>query len=146
MAYNIFHLITINSSAHEVFKNIADMEGLKKWWTNSVHGDSAVGSTLRFCFEGKACDVMSVIELNPHKRIAWECIDSDFPEGKQWIGTHIIFDIEEKGTDKCILRFHHEGWKGITDFFGVCNYHWGYFLESLKMLCEKGQGKPHVSV
>ena len=54
---------------------------------------------------------------------------------------------EEEGlknwwTNQTILRFTHGNWRESTDFFASCNYHWGYYLRSLKLLLETGEGTP----
>jgi hypothetical protein len=35
-----------------------------------------------------------------------------------------------------------KNWREPTDFFASCNYHWGYYLRSLKLLLETGEGTP----
>ena len=60
----------------------------------------------------------------------------------EWIGTHIIFEIEEKPDGKVFLNFQQSGWKGETEFFANCNFNWGRYLLSLKLFLEKGKGNP----
>jgi hypothetical protein len=30
----------------------------------------------------------------------------------------------------------------MADFYANCNFHWGFYLQSLKDFCESGKGKP----
>jgi len=73
---------------------------------------------------------MKIIDLQPNKRVEWECLVGD----KEWIGTKLIFELEEKDNET-ILRFTHSNWKAETDFFASCNFQWAYYLVSLKQYC-----------
>ena len=80
---------------------------------------------------------MRIVDLQPNKRVEWECINGD----KEWIETKLAFEIEKQGNDSG-LRFTHDGWRHETDFFASCNYHWGFHMRSLKLYCETGKGTP----
>jgi hypothetical protein len=55
------------------------------------------------------------------------------------ISGQIEQQINEEST---LLIFHHDDWKDYTPMFAECNYTWGQFLRSLKLLCETGKGTP----
>ncbi len=40
------------------------------------------------------------------------------------------------------LRFQHLDWREATDFFGYCNFTWGFFFTGLKHLAEGREGRP----
>jgi hypothetical protein len=101
---------------------------------------------------------MKITDLNPYNLIKWTCIKGD----AEWVGTTISFaitsDTKEKLLDtnpeiagqveqqvsenSTLLTFQHDGWKNYTPMFAECNYTWGQFLRSLKLLCETGNGRP----
>ena len=81
---------------------------------------------------------MRVKGLTPNKAVHWVCEDGD----KQWVDTKVSFSLEEK-DGKTALRFAHRDWKEATDFYETCNFHWGLFLQSLRLVCETGKGTPY---
>ena len=81
---------------------------------------------------------MKITELIPNKSVHWICEVGE----QEWVNTKISFSLESK-ENKTILRFAQRDWKEATEFYESCNFHWGYFMQSLKMLCETGEGTPH---
>ena len=97
-----------------------------------------VGGILEFTFGDEYYDKMRVTRLEPDRRVEWECIQGHH----EWVGTTFVFDLEEKeGTTT--LRFTHGNWRAATDFFARCNYHWGYYMHSLKRYCQTDKGTPY---
>ncbi len=136
---DIKHLVHIDVPAEAVYRAVTEQQGLAGWWTNECTAASEAGGVNTFRFGGRYYNEMEIIELTPNARVVWKCLEGD----EQWIGTRIIFDIEDAGT-KTILRFAHAEWKRAGDFFATCNYHWGLYMKSLKSYCETGTGKPFV--
>lgn len=101
--------------------------------------DNNEGGFAEFKFGDRYHNKMNIVKLIPNKIVEWECIEGD----NEWIGTNFVFDLEEKDGDT-ILRFTHDNWKEETDFFASCNYHWGYYMQSLKQYCESGSGTPFL--
>jgi uncharacterized protein YndB with AHSA1/START domain len=60
-----------SSSPHEVYKALATVEGLSRWWTTDTRGASEPGGTLEFRFGNGGFD-MKVLELQPGKRVMWQ--------------------------------------------------------------------------
>ncbi len=135
------HYLLIKASPDKVYKALTSTEGLKGWWTLEAKTDERVGGIAEFIFGEHYHNKMKIVKLVPDKIVTWECIKGD----KEWIGTTFLFDIEVKDGDT-ILRFIHDNWKEETDFFASCNYHWGYYLRSLKLYCETGSGTPFSSI
>lgn len=133
---NIKHHLIIAATAQQVHAAITTEEGLKAWWTNQTTAKPAIGFINHFRFGEQYFNKMKITKLAP-KEILWKCVDGD----QEWIGTFVSFILEEK-DGKTILKFTHTNWATESDFFGHCNYHWGRYLESLKILCETGTGKP----
>lgn len=55
--------------------------------------------------------------------------------------TDIVFEFEKR-ADATLVRFDHSGWPATTDFMRDCSMSWAYFLESLKLYLETGEGTP----
>jgi hypothetical protein len=90
---DILHKVGIKSaSLDNVYKALATVEGLSRWWTSDTQGESKVGGVLQFRFGGGGFD-MKVLELQPGKRVLWEVVDG--PE--EWLGTKISFDLKQNG-------------------------------------------------
>ena len=138
---SIKHYLIVRSSPEEIYKALTTKEGAANWWTAKTEIGSKVGDMNIFDFGEIYHNKMKIVDLKPNSRVEWECLEGD----KEWIGTRLIFDIEVKDGDT-ILRFIHDNWKEETDFFASCNYHWGYYLRSLKLYCETGSGTPFSSI
>ena len=113
---------------------ITTQEGLSRWWIADANAKAELGFVDEFVVNEKITNKMKIIDLEPNERMEWECIDGH-PE---WIGTKILFEIEEvEGI--LYVDFKHSGWKKQTKFCGFCNFQWGKHLLMLKNLCETGK-------
>jgi uncharacterized protein YndB with AHSA1/START domain len=133
----IKHLLVIKSSPEKIYSAITTNEGTAKWWTEQSEIGNKVGDINIFDFGDRYHNEIIIINLIPNKKVEWECLVGD----KEWIGTKLIFEIEEKDKNS-VLKFTHGNWREETDFFASCNYHWGYYMRSLKQFCETGKGNP----
>lgn len=135
---DIKHLLEINAPVDTVYRAVSTQDGLARWWTEEVKADTRAGGFAEFWFDDRYYNKMEILDLDPDRRVEWKCLEGD-PE---WVGTTFNFDIEPK-ENRTILRFGHNDWREATDFFAHCNYHWGYYMRSLKLYCETGEGTPH---
>ncbi len=120
---DILHKVGIKSSSLEdVYKALATVEGLSRWWTSDTRGESKVGGVLQFRFGDGGFD-MKVLELQPGKRVLWQVVDG--PE--EWLGTKISFDLKQNG-DWTVVLFKHQGWKEPVEFMHHCSTKWAVFL------------------
>ena len=133
----IKHYLIVRSLPEKIYKTLTTKEGATNWWTVQAEIGGKVGDINTFDFGERYHNIMKIVDLQPNKRVEWECIEGD----KEWIGTRLTFEIE-KQDDNSILRFTHNNWREETDFFASCNYHWGYYMRSIKLYCEKGEGTP----
>ena len=138
---SIKHYLIIKPPTEIVYTALSKTEGLCGWWTTAAKTDEHIGGIAEFIFGERYYNKMKITNLLNNKKVEWKCLEGD----KEWIGTTFLFDLEEKdgGT---ILRFSHNNWKEETDFFASCNYNWGYYMKSLKQLCETGKGTPFNEV
>src|SRR6185369_13656439 len=138
----IRHQLLIRADQDKIFEALTTQEGLSNWWTRTCTCKPEVGFENEFRFGEQFLNRMKILDLQKDKRVEWECVEG----ADEWIGTHVIFDIEEKPDGKIFLNFQHAGWKDATEFFSNCNFNWGRFLLSLKYLLEKGKGNPFPDV
>ncbi len=133
----IKHLVTIEAEPAVVYAAITEQAGLASWWTEETVADATVGSVLEFRFGEEYHNKMRLTRLVSDQRVEWECIQGH----DEWVGTRFTFDLEG-GQGRTTLRFSHYQWAEATDFYANCNFHWGYYMQSLKTYCETGQGTP----
>jgi uncharacterized protein YndB with AHSA1/START domain len=136
----IRHLFHISVPRTKVYEAVSSIDGLSKWWTKQTTGSSDVGGNMEFRFGPVFFNAFKVLEAKSSSHVKWECTDGP----PDWIGTHVTFTLDEN-EGKTRVRFSHDGFKEVNDFFGQCNFSWGRYMESLRNLCEKGQGSPFVS-
>lgn len=133
----IFHRLLILSSPELVYKALTVQDGISSWWTKECIVNPQVGFINEFRFGSNGEIKAKILVLNNSTSVEWEVLEG----ADEWVGTHIKFElIPEEG--KLFLNFEHTGWKDETDFFANCNFQWGKYLMSLKLLCEVGIGAP----
>ncbi len=138
----ILHVVDIHATPEVVYDTLATAEGIRRWWSTQVEGNSVEGSgddseiTVRFGEEWKV--VMTKIDAVPNERIAYRITQHDSDE---WPGTELHFELSpvEEWT---LLRFDHRGWAESSDFFRFCSAKWVVFLLSIKQAAETGMGTP----
>ena len=131
------HLVVIDAPVNTVYRALTEQTGLAGWWTQEAVAEPQVESFAEFNFGDRYHNKMRIVGLDEDKRIEWECLEGD----EEWVGTTFIFSLEPI-DGQTIVRFSHGNWRAMTDFFATCNYHWGFYMRSLKSYCETGQGEP----
>ena len=72
-------------------------------------------------------------------RLSWRCVAGHEP----WQDSTFRFEIVAPDGGGAKLRFWQEYAVELADdYYGVYNFNWGYYLESLRLLCVTGTGKP----
>ena len=133
---DIKHLFHISAPREKIYEALSTVKGLSNWWTIQTSGNPEVGGILEFRFGPQWFNKMKVLSLRKNEFIEWECIAG----ADDWIGTKICFSLD--GHDgKTRVRFEHAGWKEANDFFGQCSFAWGRYMESLRQLCQTGNGE-----
>lgn len=132
--HSIKHLFHIGAPRQEVFKAISEINGLAAWWTIHTAGKSGPGDVIQFRFPDVGPD-MKVVESKPGELVKWECVAS--PHG--WTGHTFTFVLDEN-AGKTRVRFSHDGWTEPDDFYAICTFAWGRYMESLRQLCQTGRG------
>ena len=135
----IWHELHLRSTPHAVYEVLTDPKKLAGWWTTDTRGQSAVGKTLEFWFNGHLAAEMMVTELKPDALVQWRVTDRGIGD---WTNTEIAFEIFPPG-EKTILHLRHSKWRETAEMFPECSMHWAIFLLSLKEFVETGRGRPH---
>jgi len=133
----INHQVGIKAPPETIYELLTTDKGLSQWWTNDVSGAGAVGSIIKFRFNGGGPDFL-VSQLVPNKTVIWKH-DGSMPES--WMGTEISFQLRLE-SNQTFVRFTHSNWKEPTNFMAHCSTKWAVFLLSLKGAAEIGKGKP----
>lgn len=101
---------------------------------------AAVGVLVNFTFGGDFNPVMEITGLDEGRELEWRCVSGHEP----WLDNTFRFQLAglEDGDTK--LRFWQEYAVELADdYYGTYNFNWGYYLESLRLLCVTGTGKPY---
>lgn len=134
----ILHMVEIDAEPRVVYRNLTTESGLGGWWSSRVSAATAVGGRIRFTFIGDFHPVMEILALDGDHLVEWKCVDGHEP----WQDNTFHFEIEESGGGSR-LRFRQEYARELSDEdYGRYNYNWGYYLRSLKLLSETGEGTP----
>ena len=133
----IRQLVTIDAPVGVVFMALTEEDGIAGWWTTDVVIKPVIGSIAGFRFGDRYHNTMRVVTLDANKRVEWICLDGH-PE---WVDTSLTFELDSR-EGATVVRFTHGDWRDVTDFYATCNYHWGFYLRSLKTYCETGTGEP----
>jgi hypothetical protein len=132
----ILHAFDIAGDPDEVRRALTTLEGLSGWWTTEVAGETDEGGVIHFTFEGDFNPEMRVDECS-NGAVRWTCIGGHEP----WLDNTFHFEISGTAPVNFMMRQHYA--RELADrVYGVYNFSWGYYLDSLRTLVESGNGKP----
>jgi len=135
----IHHVLDIEAPSSTVWASLTDAQGLAGWWSTEVDAPAAaVGAAVRFTFGGDFNPVMEITSLDAPTELHWRCVVGHEP----WQDNTFRFQLA-KQDGHTRLRFWQEYAVELADdYYGIYNFNWGYYLESLRLLCVNGKGKP----
>lgn len=137
--------VTINTTASQLFNALT--QEMPLWWTEMFEGNATeVGSSFTVRFGENVFKTMRVEELVSNVKVVWHVEDSliNIPElnnQKEWIGTTIVWEMEEKGDDVA-LKLTHVGLGPEIECYEICSSGWQQFISSLKAYLETSVGTP----
>ena len=136
----IHHVVDIDASPQAVWAALIDQTGLASWWSTQVAAPHAVvGARIEFTFAGDFNPVMEITKLEPERELDWTCVDGHEP----WQDSQFRFQLATR-DGQARLRFWQEYAVELADdYYGTYNFNWGYYLESLRLYCATGTGKPY---
>jgi len=134
----IIHVTELAAPPAKVFQALTTLPGLVAWWTTKVEGDPGQAGKIDFTFHGAFDPEMQVTHFDAPSMLAWTCVAGV----DQWSENTFRFWLEGRGAGTR-LRFRQDYASELSDDdYGIYNYDWGYYLESLRQYCETGTGKP----
>lgn len=137
----IHHVMDIDAGAPAAWTALTTAEGLTGWWSPraSLNG-TGVGAQARFVFEGDFNPVMQVVEAADGLLLRWRCVQGH----DNWQDNTFTFELVPLPDGRTRLRFTQDYATELSDDdYGIYNFNWGYYLESLRLLLNTGTGRPY---
>ena len=134
----IIHYVAIHAEAAQVFRNLTTREGLAGWWSTDVNVEPGVGGVIRFRFLEHFKPRMEVTALEESRLVGWTCVDGH----DNWRDNTFSFELRPEGADTGLMFVQLYAQELDDEVYGTYNFNWGYYLGSLKQLCETGTGTP----
>lgn len=136
----IHHLVDIDSSVDSVWTALAREDRMAGWWSTKVEApDASAGTLVRWTFAGDFNPVMEIVDVNEPTSLIWRCASGHEP----WQDSTFRFEIAGLDDGRTRVRFWQDYAVELADdYYGTYNFNWGYYLESLRLLCSTGTGKP----
>lgn len=138
----IHHVFDIQAPPETVFTSITTTDGLSSWWTTMVQADTDErGSLFLFTFRGPFNPRLRIAEIESPSLVRWEGVSGH----DAWGRTTLRFQLDRIEGGTMVSFWHQMGADRPDDAVASANFNWGYYLDSLRLLCETGQGKPFQS-
>jgi uncharacterized protein YndB with AHSA1/START domain len=136
----IHHVVDIDTPVATVWHALTDERQLAGWWSPRVDAPGArVGAMVNFTFAGDFNPSMEITALSPERELTWRCRSGHDP----WQDNTFRFELGEANGVPTRLRFWQDYAVELADdAYGIYNFNWGYYLESLRLLCTTGHGRP----
>jgi uncharacterized protein YndB with AHSA1/START domain len=135
----IMHTVDVAAPPQAVYAALTGEAGLAGWWTTRVRAAGTIGGHVEFTFQDGFNPAMEITDLEPDALVGWRCVGGV----KEWTGDIFSFQIVPRnGASRLRMRQHYAS-ELDDDTYGIFNFNWGYYLESLRLLCTTGKGKPY---
>jgi len=135
----IVHTLDIRAERVTVYRALLTTEGLSGWWAAGVRAEEEPGGKVDFRFEGEFNPVMEITHLEVGRAVHWKCIGGH----DNWQDATFRFLLREHDKMTRLLFTQQYSRELDDEVFGIYNFNWGYYLESLRLYCETGAGKPY---
>jgi uncharacterized protein YndB with AHSA1/START domain len=137
----IHHVVDVDAPPAILWAALTEPAGLASWWSTRVETPPAtVGGRVEFTFGGDFNPVMEITRMEPGTELGWRCVAGHEP----WADNDFRFQVVPIDGGRAKLRFWQEYAVELDDdYYGVYNFNWGYYLESLRLYCSTGAGKPY---
>jgi len=138
---SIHHVVDMDAPPERLWWALAEPDGLSKWWSTRVEvADLEIGAVTRWTFGGDFNPEMELVGFERASSVTWRCVGGHEP----WTDSTFRFEWAALDRDRSRLRFWQEYAVELDDdAYGIYNFNWGYYLESLRLLCVEGTGRPH---
>jgi uncharacterized protein YndB with AHSA1/START domain len=136
----IHHVVDMDAALTSVWAALTEADELAGWWsTKLTTGPAAVGEQTHWTFAGDFNPVMEITRIDAGTEVEWRCVSGHEP----WQDSLFRFHVSALDGGRARLRFWQDYAVELADdYYGIYNFNWGYYLESLRLLCVTGTGKP----
>lgn len=131
---------TVAATPETTLAALRTTDGVSGWWGRAA-GSADVGATLEVSFLGGRQRIRMHVEPSSEHRVVWSVEAA--PLTPEWVGTTIIFEVEEAGVGATI-HFRHQGLTPGLECFDMCRAGWTHYVGSLVSYVETGQGRPNA--
>ncbi len=135
----IIHTLHIHASPADVYDALTTRRGVTGWWTTEAALEPGEGGRIHFTFHGDFHPVMEQTRLAEGELVEWRCIDGH----DNWSDNTFTFALRDRGGETSLRFVQTYAQELDDDTYGTYNFNWGYYLNSLKKLCEEGAGTPY---
>lgn len=139
----IHHVVDIDAPTATVWSALTTAHGLARWWSTRLSTPKAeVGAQQHWTFDGDFNPVMEITTLNEAHELVWRCIAGHDP----WQDSTFRFELVGSDDSHTRVQFTQDYAVELDDgSYGIYNFNLGYYLESLRLFCTIGTGKPFHS-
>jgi uncharacterized protein YndB with AHSA1/START domain len=136
----IHHVVDIDAPNSTAWAALTEPAQMAAWWSTKVTSPRpTVGAQVHWTFAGDFNPVMEITSVDEGRELDWRCVAGHEP----WQGAGFRFVLATLDDGRTRLRFWQDYAVELSDdAYGVYNFNWGYYLESLRLLCTTGAGKP----
>ena len=137
----IHHVLDIDAATAAAWAALTTRAGLAGWWSPEVSVEETGARTqIRFVFDGDFNPVMEVTGAEEGRRLVWQCTGGH----DNWQDNTFTFELAGLPDGRTRLRFTQDYATELSDDdYGIYNFNWGYYLESLRLLLTTGTGRPY---
>lgn len=134
--------IVVDQAPGEVFNAINNPQN---WWSGEIEGSSSkLDDEFTYRYKDLHLSKQRVVEMIPDQKVVWLVTESEInyaEDKREWTGTKIMFEIDEK-NGKTQLRFTHIGLDPEIECFDSCSNSWTRLIQqSLFSLIVTGKGE-----
>jgi uncharacterized protein YndB with AHSA1/START domain len=134
----ILHTVHIHAPPRDVFAALTTEAGVTGWWTTRAEVEPGEGRLIRFTFHGDFHPQMKQTRLEDGRLVEWRCVGGH----PNWADNTFSFALREANGETSLRFVQQYAQELDDDTYGTYNFNWGYYLNSLKKLCETGTGMP----
>ncbi|HLK76789.1 MAG TPA: nuclear transport factor 2 family protein [Streptosporangiaceae bacterium] len=137
----IHHVLDIDAGVPAAWAALTTGTGLAGWWSPQVSiEETRGGPRVSFVFGGDFNPVMQVTAAEQGRRLVWQCTAGH----DNWQDNTFTFELAGLPDGRTRLRFTQDYATELSDDdYGIYNFNWGYYLESLRLLLTTGTGRPY---
>jgi len=132
----IIHVVDIGAPRDKVYTALTQQDALSSWWTKKV---SVEGDEVQFMFVPDIFNPrMKVTQKAEAQTVHWRCIGGV----ENWKDNTFSFDLQGSNGSTRLKFVQNYAQELDDDVYGVYNFNWAYYLDSLRQYLETGTGKP----